>query len=196
MYFISVMGPTSLWNCCEGTADSDGCQISKSHVTETQDYNNMKGFVSTIEKNGDGKVFALDCEMCNTTKGSELTRVTVIDYTGETCYESLVKPDAPIVDYNTRFSGITADDLVGVTTSIRDVQAHLLLKFDAKDILIGHSLESDLRALKILHATVVDTSVVFPHKMGPPYKRALKALAAENIQRLIQNDGNFDKFIL
>ena len=182
----------SLWNCCDGSAESDGCQVAKAHVPNTLDYNNMRGFVSTIEKNGSGRVFALDCEMCNTTKGNELTRVTVIDNTGETCYESLVKPDTPIVDYNTRFSGITAQDMEGVNTTLREVQTHLLLKFEAKDILIGHSLESDLKALKLLHSTVVDTSVVFPHKMGPPFKRALKTLAAEQIQRIIQNGGTLD----
>ena len=88
-----------------------------------------------------------------------------------------------------RFSGITAEDLVGVKTSLRDVQAVLLMMFSSKTILIGHSLESDLKALKLLHGTVVDTSVVFPHKMGPPYKRALRTLAVEQIQRIIQNDG-------
>ena len=35
----------------------------------------------------------------------------------------------------------------------------------------GHSLESDLLQLKLIHNTVVDTSVVFPHKMGLPFKR-------------------------
>ena len=87
-----------------------------------------------------------------------------------------------------RFSGITAEDLVGVKTSLRDVQAVLLMMFSSKTILIGHSLESDLKALKLLHGTVVDTSVVFPHKMEPPYKRALRMLAAELLMRIIQND--------
>ena len=36
---------------------------------------------------------------------------------------------------------------------------------------LGHSLESDLLQLKLIHNTVVDTSVVFPHKLGLPYKR-------------------------
>ncbi len=61
--------------------------------------------------------------------------------------------------------------------------------FSSRTILIGHSLESDLKALKLLHQSVVDTSVVFPHKMGRPYKRALKGLAAEFLKRIIQNDG-------
>ena len=73
-------------------------------------------------------------------------------------------------------------------TRLRDVQAQLMYKLDAKDVLIGHSLESDLRAVKMLHSRVVDTSVVFPHKMGPPFKRALRTIAAEQIQRIIQQD--------
>ncbi len=44
-------------------------------------------------------------------------------------------------------------------------------------------------SLQLLHETVVDTSVVFPHKMGPPFKRALKFLAADHLKRIIQNDG-------
>ena len=88
-----------------------------------------------------------------------------------------------------RFSGIKEADLAGVRTTLRDVQAQLLFQVAARDILVGHSLESDLRAVKLLHSRVVDTAIVFPHKMGPPYKRALRTLAVEQIQRIIQNDG-------
>jgi len=79
--------------------------------------------------------------------------------------------------------------LEGVTTNLCNVQAVLLSKFSAETILIGHSLESDFKALKLLHSTVIDTSVVFPHKLGKPYKRALRALAADFLKRIIQNDG-------
>jgi len=183
-------GSLCQYYCCQGGTDSEGCQVGKVHVTDIIDYNNMRGFVATLERAGSGarKVFALDCEMCNTTHGNELTRVTVVDHKGSTCYETLVKPDNEIIDYNTRFSGIKEEDMEGVTTTLRDVQAVLLMKFSSKDILIGHSLESDLKVLKLLHSTVVDTSVVFPHKMGPPYKRALKFLAADHLKRIIQND--------
>lgn len=63
--------------------------------------------------------------------------------------------------------------------------------FHSKTILIGHSLESDLKALKLIHSLVVDTSVLFPHKMGPPKKRALKTLCIEYLKRIIQENGKF-----
>ena len=39
---------------------------------------------------------------------------------------------------------------------------------------------------------VVDTSVVFPHRLGPPYKRALRNLMAEHLKKIIQDSGKFD----
>lgn len=88
-----------------------------------------------------------------------------------------------------RFSGITEDNMKNVTTTLLDVQAALLTLFSEKTILVGHSLESDFKALKLLHDTVVDTSVMFPHKHGYPHKRALKNLCSEYLKKLIQNDG-------
>lgn len=48
-----------------------------------------------------------------------------------------------------RFSGVTEEDLENATMRLRDVQAVLLNMFSAESILIGHSLESDLLALKV-----------------------------------------------
>ena len=53
-----------------------------------------------------------------------------------------------------RFSGIKESDMEGVTVTIRDVQAVLLNMFSNKTILIGHSLESDFKALKVTSSTV------------------------------------------
>lgn len=142
------------YTCCKGEANSDGCSIAKWHVSDTGSLINLKGFVRTMAKtpppDGNYGVYALDCEMCYTTEGPELTRVTVISNECKVIYETLVKPDNPILDYNTRFSGITEEDLQNVKTTIRDVQAVLLSKFSDKTILIGHSFDSDLRALRVI----------------------------------------------
>lgn len=47
-------------------------------------------------------IYALDCEMCYTTEGLELTRVTIINEDCKVVYETLVKPLHPVIDYNTR----------------------------------------------------------------------------------------------
>ncbi len=39
--------------------------------------------------------------------------------------DELVRPEAPITDYVTRYSGITAAMMAGVTTSLADVQVSL-----------------------------------------------------------------------
>ncbi|MCL4155625.1 UNVERIFIED_CONTAM: hypothetical protein GTU68_066045 [Idotea baltica] len=183
------------YSCCQGDSESGGCCLGTTHVSENFSPDSLRGYVRTIPKDpgpdGFYGIYALDCEMCYTTAGNELTRITVVDTENKTVYESFVVPDNPIIDYNTRFSGITAEDLQGVTVSLRDVQAALLTRFSEKTILMGHSLESDFSALKLIHDTVVDTSVVFPHKLGPPFKRALRNLASEILTKIIQNDGEY-----
>lgn len=179
--------------CCLQTANSPGCTYANYHVTDYIDLKNLTGYVTTIEKIKkrvltEKDIYAVDCEMCYTTAGIELTRVTVVDINLKTVYDALVRPNNKIVDYNTNFSGITAEMMEKETRSLRDVQAVLLSMFHSKTILVGHSLESDLNALKIIHSTVVDTSILFPHKMGPPKKRALKTLCIENLKRIIQEN--------
>ena len=64
----------------------------------------MPGYVTT-SYTGEGSkcVYALDCEMCYTTEGLELTRVSVVDMSLKPVYENIVKPCHTIVDYNTRY---------------------------------------------------------------------------------------------
>ena len=54
-----------------------------------------------------------------------------------------------------RFSGLKAEDFVSVTTTLSDVQQHMLDLVSSDTILIGHSLESDLRSLKVTIVTDV-----------------------------------------
>ncbi|XP_041862564.1 RNA exonuclease 1 homolog [Melanotaenia boesemani] len=184
-------GWETTYSCCTAAVGATGCQMAKQHVQDGRK-ESFDGYVSTFSKplppDGNGGVFALDCEMCYTKQGLELTRVTVIDSEMKVIYDTFVKPDSKVVDYNTRFSGVTEEDLESATITLRDVQAVLLSMFSAESILIGHSLESDLLALKLIHSSVIDTAIVFPHRLGLPYKRALKNLMADYLKRIIQDN--------
>ncbi|XP_028024301.1 RNA exonuclease 5 isoform X2 [Balaenoptera acutorostrata] len=94
-------------------------------------------------------LFGLDCEMCLTSKGRELTRISLVAEGGCCVMDELVKPDNKIVDYLTSFSGITKKILNPVTTTLKDVQRQLKALLPPNAVLVGHSLDLDLRALKI-----------------------------------------------
>ena len=51
---------------------------------------------------------------------------------------------------------------------------------------VGHGLENDFRALNLVHSLVVDTSTLYPHFFGLPYRRSLKSLAKSYLKRDIQ----------
>ncbi|KAN0141726.1 hypothetical protein V8E53_000188 [Lactarius tabidus] len=120
----------------------------------------------------------------------ERTHVCVINFdTGKVLYDQLVKPPSPITDYLTRFSGITAAALDPVTTTLVDVQAHLRTLITPSTILLGHSLESDLNALKLSHARCIDTALIFHHPRGRSLKPGLTWLTRKWLGRVIQDRG-------
>lgn len=46
-----------------------------------------------------------------------------------------------------------------------------------------------LSCFQLIHSSVVDTAIVFPHRLGLPYKRALRNLMADHLKRIIQDNG-------
>ena len=136
------------------------------------------------------EVLAIDCEMCKTDdKTFELARISVIRWDGSVVLDELVKPAKAIVDYLTPYSGMTKEKLDPVTTMLHDIQMRLLTLLTPRTILVGHSLDSDLAALKLTHPCIIDTSILYPHPRGPPLKSSLKWLAQKYLSREIQKNS-------
>ncbi|XP_037093835.1 uncharacterized protein LOC119113658 [Pollicipes pollicipes] len=152
----------------------------------------FRGFVPTKDKykpvTDDSPMFAVDCEMCLTREGSELTSISVLSEAEELVYGTLVRPDNPITDYLTRYSGITAERLEGVTTRLEDVQRDLRRLLPADAILIGQSFNNDLRALQMMHPYIIDTSVIFNITGVRHRKTKLSLLSYMFLGETIQND--------
>ena len=55
-------------------------------------------------------------------------------------------------------------------------------------IIVGHGLDNDLLALKLIHSTVVDTAVAYNSNPTTGRKPALKTLALTRLQKAIQED--------
>jgi RNA exonuclease 1 len=87
-----------------------------------------------------------------------------------------------------RYSGITEKMLENVTTTLVDIQKKLIDILHPRTVLIGHSLNSDLTALKLTHPFIIDTAVLYPHPRGPPLKSSLKYLAQKYLNRQIQKE--------
>ncbi|MCL7037448.1 hypothetical protein MKW94_009570 [Papaver nudicaule] len=118
------------------------------------------------------KMVAIDCEMVLCEDGTEaVVQVCVVDQNLEVKLDTLVKPDKPVINYRTEITGVSAKDLEGVTCSLADVQKSLKKLLSRGTILIGHSLNNDLQALKLDHARVIDTALIFRCTDGTTRRR-------------------------
>ena len=93
-------------------------------------------------------VLALDCEMVGVNMwggDSRLASVAVVNSYGQQVYFSYAKPARPIIDYRTKYSGITAKLLDGAPPA-QQVQDEVRKLLYGK-IVVGHSLENDFRVL-------------------------------------------------
>lgn len=183
--------------CCNKLKGVAGCTAAPLHV-----YHNLRiglngpleGYAST--RPGPARVVGLDCEMVFTSDGFELARVTAVAASGRVLLDAYVKPRGRVLDYNTQFSGITAQHM-SAAVSFAEARERLLAAVTADTVLVGHSLEGDLSALRLLHGCVVDTALLFkaPQHHGSfaapflPVKQSLKALAKRHLARDIQTDA-------
>lgn len=89
-----------------------------------------------------------------------LARLTVVDAMAKVVLDAHVKPQGAVLDLNTRFSGVKPEHLDGVEDDLAAIRDQLGALMDEDTILVGHGLENDLRALRIVHLAVIDTAIV------------------------------------
>ncbi|MCJ1472542.1 RNA exonuclease 3 [Lambiella insularis] len=156
-----------------------------------------------------------DCEMGYTTYGLELIRLTATAWPdGKELLDVLVRPLGEILDLNSRFSGVWPTDFsnavpysssTSISTRNRNTEGlqRQLLKVDspaeARELLfshlttttplIGHALENDLNSARIIHPTIIDTVLLYPHPRGLPIRHGLKMLVKKHLDRDIQMGG-------
>ncbi|ORM40154.1 putative exonuclease -like protein [Babesia sp. Xinjiang] len=136
------------------------------------------------------KTFAIDCEMVTAGTRTALARITIVDTLFRVVCDVMVRPEEPVTDYRTPYSGITEESLEGVTVTLADIQECLNRLLDKDTLLVGHSLENDLKACEIKHLYVLDTAVQYtpPKRFNKP---SLKSLAKMHLQlELIRENGH------
>ncbi|ODN84088.1 hypothetical protein L202_00105 [Cryptococcus amylolentus CBS 6039] len=190
-----------IYSCCGKERGEAGCEDGV-HVFKEEDDQALarrEGFMSVRtcaeESKRDGKsivgdgfgVVAMDCEMINTTAGLSLGRVTIVDENGNILLDELVRQSVPILDVNTRFSGISPGQLDSALMDLPAVRSAACMFIGPETVIVGHGLENDLRALRLLHDKMIDTAIVFPHDKGPPFRRALRDIVKEKLGYFIQD---------
>ncbi|KAN0097510.1 Ribonuclease H-like domain containing protein [Tylopilus felleus] len=193
-----------VYSCCSKTTSEDGCSRGF-HVFYESDPIDLHlrhpfSFTRPLKSRDDDSsadtafdVVALDCEMIYTTGGMRVARVSVIDGAGKEIFDELVRMDdgIQVIDYNTRFSGITKEELQKASLTLSSIRQSLDAFINSETIIIGHALENDLKTLRMIHHQCVDTAIMFPHRAGPPYRRSLRDLAKEHLGISIQTgDGS------
>ncbi|KAL1872415.1 RNA exonuclease 3 [Diaporthe australafricana] len=206
------------YRCCQqDVGESPGCAKGSSHVWKTSDPKRLAtlwNYAATPPNtNPDvAKAVCFDCEMGYTVYGMELIRLTATSWPdGAELLDVLVQPFGEILDLNSQYSGVFPEDLARAVSwtenwkptaqepgerrvlqkvSSPEVARDLLFSIISPDtILIGHGLENDLNAMRMVHPNLVDTILLYPHRRGLPIRNGLKVLMELHLNRRIQMQG-------
>ncbi|XP_072134172.1 apoptosis-enhancing nuclease-like isoform X1 [Mobula birostris] len=142
---------------------------------------------------------AIDCEMVGTGPCGwlgEVARCSIVNYQGDVIYDKYVRPEGPITDYRTRWSGIRKQHMASALEF--NVAQREIMKILKGKIVIGHALHNDFKALKYFHPRSLtrDTSKMpilkkmagFAEKDSVSLKNLAKQLLRKSIQ--VGRDGH------
>ncbi|PYH45510.1 putative RNA exonuclease Rex3 [Aspergillus saccharolyticus JOP 1030-1] len=189
-------------------------------VSETKRLASVLQFTETPAQPFKGPLqpICFDCEMGYTTLGLELIRLTAVSWPqGKALLDILVRPMGEVLDLNSRFSGVFPEHYtkaipydgfqeeapetaqeggaveeppLRVVDSPAAARALLFNYLQPDTPLIGHAIDNDLNACRIIHPTIIDTVMLYPHPRGLPNRMSLKTLCRRHLDRDIQTGGN------
>jgi hypothetical protein len=213
----------SYYPCCRGAIGSKGCTEADDHVFKASELKRMASILQFEPTPWPGDIdrrrgpVSFDCEMGYTTFGMELIRLTAISWPlNQQLLDVLVKPLGEVIDYNTRFSGVSQQHFsqalpYGSEPSDQDESTSedgeleqepprvvespmaarklLFALLTPETPLIGHAIDNDLNTCRVIHPTIVDTVLLYPHPRGLPIRYGLKMLTSKYLDRSIQAGG-------
>lgn len=101
-----------------------------------------------------------------------------------------IKPEAPVVDFLTRVSGVTEADLRDITYGPKDVHCKIQQWFGPEKILVVHDGTNDIKMLNIVPGRVIDTALLFEHRFfGGSARPSLEWLMAWYFKESMDRKG-------
>ncbi|KAL7932427.1 ribonuclease H-like domain-containing protein [Trichoderma chlorosporum] len=162
------------WTCCNGTPSSPPCQGKEDHTPKIYAAGELEKewkyfHTPNFQSRGSPAIaVVIDCEMGTASTGeSELIRVSAVDYfSGKILLDKLVYPDVKMIHFNTRYSGVTRQDMENAKRRRsclmgRSSARKALWQFIGPNtVVVGHGANSDLTSLRWIHPAIIDTYLI------------------------------------
>ncbi|KAF1912739.1 hypothetical protein BDU57DRAFT_541469 [Ampelomyces quisqualis] len=164
-----------VWTCCNRNASAEPCVGTNMHIPQNistdalADKYQVHSTPRVVHMQRSPRVaVALDCEMGTAASGdSEPIRVTLIDYfSKEILVNNIIFPDVSMRHLNTKYSGVSWDDMNKAKRQqtclwgVKGTREALWRHIGPGTIVVGHGANNDLRALRWMHSSVVDSLII------------------------------------
>ncbi|WQF90083.1 Putative ribonuclease H-like superfamily, exonuclease, RNase T/DNA polymerase III [Colletotrichum destructivum] len=196
------------YTCCRAHISAPGCTWAPEHQTRSYDPGELVAryqhhhtaarplldpspstFPSSPPSRTPRPAVAIDCEMGTAYDGeSELIRVTLVDYfSSEILLDSLVYPQVAMQHYNTKWSGVSRQQMNDarakgkcITGGLDAVRAAVWRWVGPDTVVVGHAVHNDLASLRWIHPLVVDSLLLATAARAEREKREQEEEEARN----------------
>ena len=181
---------------------------SKKRSSKSTRPTKIVNIVAELTDEEKSQYLALDAEMVGIGPGgftSRLARISLVNYDGDTVYDTHVQVEEVVTDYRTFVSGITAEDLESEEAVSFDEARSRVLELVQDKVIVGHGLKNDFKVLNYYDhpwylvrdtakyepfmKTTSEAEATFKYPAGTLVPKKLKVLAKDKLGLLIQEEG-------